>query len=79
MAEGGIVLPGQAMRGRVDVMGGDVFRGPMLSSSDVNQIVVREAEGSPIMFLQRLADDTWAFCTRGDADWEDAKARFGVR
>ena len=66
-------------RGRVDVLDGNAFKAPLLSSDEVNQVVVREAGGLPTMFLKRLADDTWVFCHRGDDDWQEAVARFGVR
>ena len=66
-------------RGAVDVYGDNLFTPPLLSSHDISKIVVRDSDGSPAMFLQRMVDDTWAWCHRGDPDWEDSKARYGVR
>ena len=64
--------------GGVEVYGGNMFAAPLLSTLDAVKVVVRGSSGEPVMFVQRMADDTWSLYTRADHDWESGKARYGV-
>ena len=44
--------------GRVTVYGPDIMRPPLCDDASAQMVVVRNAAGSPIMLLVRLAGDT---------------------
>ena len=66
-------------RGIVEVWGDNLLSPPLVSTGGASRIVVRDSSGVPVMFLQRLVDDTWALFNRLDDDWAPACERFGGR
>lgn len=64
--------------GRVTVYGPDIMRPPLCDDASAQMVVVRNASGSPIMLLVRLAGDTWGLSTPDDRDWEAMCTRFGL-
>jgi len=78
---GGRALPpgGVRVRGRVTVYGTNVMKPPLCDDPDAQLVVVRNADGAPMILLARLnGADTWGLVTPEDNDWAALCVRYGL-
>ena len=65
-------------RGRVVVRGKNILQAPLYDGPEANMIEFYGADDTLVAFFARIfTDNTWGFCTKGDADWPEMCVRYG--